>query len=129
MRWLIAKPKPVPPSLFAVKKRIENIRQSVGRDAAPVVGNGDDDVRAAQGFGRQKRLSVHTTGGYLTGTYLTSKWILDLKDETTYWCTADIGWVTGHSYVFYICGCASAKDGKKAVNKAYNKYLSGFPIF
>jgi len=72
---------------------------------------------------------VHTTGGYLTGTYLTSKWILDLKDEDTYWCTADIGWVTGHSYVFYICGCASAKDGKKAVNKAYKKYLSGFPIF
>ncbi|MGI8885093.1 MAG: acetate--CoA ligase [Pyrinomonadaceae bacterium] len=44
---------------------------------------------------------LHTTGGYLTGTYLTSKWIFDLKDEDTYWCTADIGWVTGHSYVVY----------------------------
>jgi acetyl-CoA synthetase len=44
---------------------------------------------------------LHTTGGYLTGTYLTSKWIFDLKEEDTYWCTADIGWVTGHSYVVY----------------------------
>ncbi|MDQ3041915.1 MAG: acetate--CoA ligase [Acidobacteriota bacterium] len=44
---------------------------------------------------------LHTTGGYLTGTYITSKWIFDLKEEDTYWCTADIGWVTGHSYVVY----------------------------
>ena len=44
---------------------------------------------------------LHTTGGYLTVTYITSKWVLDLKDEDTYWCTADIGWVTGHSYVVY----------------------------
>jgi acetyl-CoA synthetase len=44
---------------------------------------------------------VHTTGGYLTGTYATSKWVFDLKDEDVYWCTADIGWVTGHSYVVY----------------------------
>jgi acetyl-CoA synthetase len=44
---------------------------------------------------------VHTTGGYMTGTYLTTKWVFDLKDEDTYWCTADIGWVTGHSYIVY----------------------------
>ncbi len=44
---------------------------------------------------------VHTTGGYMTGVYLTSKWVFDLKEEDTYWCTADIGWVTGHSYVVY----------------------------
>jgi acetyl-CoA synthetase len=44
---------------------------------------------------------LHTTGGYLTGTYITSKWVFDLKEEDTYWCTADIGWVTGHSYVVY----------------------------
>ena len=44
---------------------------------------------------------VHSTGGYLLGSYLTSKWVFDLKDEDTYWCTADIGWVTGHSYVIY----------------------------
>ncbi len=44
---------------------------------------------------------MHTTGGYMCGTYLTSKYVFDLKDEDTYWCTADIGWVTGHSYIVY----------------------------
>jgi acetyl-CoA synthetase len=44
---------------------------------------------------------VHTTGGYLVGTYATTKWVFDMKDEDVYWCTADIGWVTGHSYVVY----------------------------
>jgi acetyl-CoA synthetase len=44
---------------------------------------------------------VHTTGGYLVGTYATTKLVFDLKDEDVYWCTADIGWVTGHSYVVY----------------------------
>ena len=44
---------------------------------------------------------VHTTGGYSVGTYITTKWVFDLKDEDTFWCTADIGWVTGHSYIVY----------------------------
>ncbi len=44
---------------------------------------------------------VHTTGGYLVGAYATTKWVFDLKDDDVYWCTADIGWVTGHSYVVY----------------------------
>ena len=44
---------------------------------------------------------LHTTGGYLLQAHLTSKWVFDLKDEDIYWCTADIGWVTGHSYVVY----------------------------
>ncbi|MBI3364716.1 MAG: acetate--CoA ligase [Ignavibacteriae bacterium] len=44
---------------------------------------------------------VHSTGGYLTGISITTKWVFDLKDTDTYWCTADIGWVTGHSYVVY----------------------------
>ena len=44
---------------------------------------------------------VHTTGGYLTHTLATMKWVFDLKDEDIYWCTADIGWVTGHSYTVY----------------------------
>src|SRR6478735_807250 len=44
---------------------------------------------------------VHTTGGYLTQAATTTKYVFDLKDEDVYWCTADIGWVTGHSYVVY----------------------------
>ncbi len=44
---------------------------------------------------------LHTTGGYMVSTYLTSKWVFDLKEQDIYWCTADIGWVTGHSYIVY----------------------------
>ncbi len=44
---------------------------------------------------------LHSTGGYAVGTYITSKWVFDLREEDTFWCTADIGWVTGHSYVVY----------------------------
>ena len=44
---------------------------------------------------------VHTTGGYLTGVAYTTKVVFDLKDDDVFWCTADIGWVTGHSYVVY----------------------------
>jgi acetyl-CoA synthetase len=44
---------------------------------------------------------LHTTGGYSVFTYITTKWVFDLKDEDIFWCTADIGWVTGHSYVVY----------------------------
>ncbi|OJV42200.1 MAG: acetate--CoA ligase [Acidobacteriales bacterium 59-55] len=50
--------------------------------------------------GKPKGL-VHTTGGYAVQTYLTSKYIFDLREEDVYWCSADIGWVTGHSYVVY----------------------------
>jgi acetyl-CoA synthetase len=44
---------------------------------------------------------IHTTGGYLTGVMATTKWVFDLKEDDVFWCTADIGWVTGHSYVVY----------------------------
>ncbi len=50
--------------------------------------------------GRPKGV-VHTTGGYMVWTTLTSKWIFDLKEDDTFWCSADVGWVTGHSYVVY----------------------------
>jgi acetyl-CoA synthetase len=44
---------------------------------------------------------LHSTAGYLVGAYTSSKYIFDLRDEDVYWCTADIGWVTGHSYMIY----------------------------
>jgi len=43
----------------------------------------------------------HSTGGYLLGAKLTTQWVFDLRDEDVFWCTADVGWVTGHSYVCY----------------------------
>ncbi len=50
--------------------------------------------------GKPKGL-LHTTGGYAVQTYLTTRYVFDIRDEDIYWCTADIGWVTGHSYVVY----------------------------
>ena len=44
---------------------------------------------------------LHTTGGYILGASLTHKWVFDAKEEDVYWCSADIGWVTGHSYIVY----------------------------
>jgi len=44
---------------------------------------------------------LHTTGGYLTGTASTTKYIFDLREDDVYWCTADVGWITGHSYLVY----------------------------
>jgi len=44
---------------------------------------------------------LHTTGGYLVGTYVTTKYVFDLREEDVYWCTADVGWITGHSYLVY----------------------------
>jgi acetyl-CoA synthetase len=44
---------------------------------------------------------LHTTGGYLLGAALTHKWVFDIKENDIYWCTADVGWITGHSYIVY----------------------------
>ncbi len=50
--------------------------------------------------GKPKGIS-HSSGGYLVGTYATCKYIFDMRDEDVYWCTADVGWITGHSYIVY----------------------------
>ena len=53
---------------------------------------------------------AHTTGGYMVGAAMTHKWVFDIKDDDIYWCTADIGWITGHSYITYgplANGCTS----------------------
>lgn len=44
---------------------------------------------------------MHTTGGYMTGVYATFQWVFDIKPDDIFWCTADCGWITGHSYVVY----------------------------
>ena len=51
---------------------------------------------------------LHTSGGYLTGTYSTTKYLFDMQEDDVYWCTADVGWITGHSYIVYgplVNGC------------------------
>jgi acetyl-CoA synthetase len=61
---------------------------------------------------------VHTTGGYMVYVYLTTRYVFDLKEEDTYWCTADIGWVTGHSYILYgpLCNGATSVMYEGALN-------------
>jgi len=58
-------------------------------------------IRYTSGTTGKPKGILHTTGGYLTQTAYSTKMVFDLKDEDIYWCTADIGWVTGHSYVVY----------------------------
>jgi acetyl-CoA synthetase len=44
---------------------------------------------------------MHSTGGYMVGAYLSTRYVFDLREDDVYWCTADVGWVTGHSYIVY----------------------------
>jgi acetyl-CoA synthetase len=61
---------------------------------------------------------LHTTGGYLLGTSCTHRWVFDLKPKDVYWCTADVGWVTGHSYIVYgpLCNGATTMMYEGAPN-------------
>ncbi|MCH7909961.1 MAG: acetate--CoA ligase [Candidatus Hydrogenedentes bacterium] len=103
-------------SVVVVKRTGQDVQMKSGRDVwwHEVVDDASADCPAAEldaehplfilytsgSTGKPKGI-LHTTGGYMVGTYLTAKYVFDLRDEDTYWCTADIGWVTGHSYIVY----------------------------
>lgn len=100
-----------------VQKRIGNeVTMKKGRDSwweeEVATASG---THKAKGFGAEHPLFIlytsgstgkpkgilHTSGGYMVGTYTTCKYIFDMKEDDVYWCTADVGWITGHSYITY----------------------------
>ncbi|MDB5297540.1 MAG: Acetyl-coenzyme synthetase [Phycisphaerales bacterium] len=76
-------------------------RQSADCPAEPMDSEDTLFVLYTSGSTGKPKGIQHTTAGYLLGTYLTSKYVFDLKDDDVYWCTADVGWITGHSYIVY----------------------------
>jgi acetyl-CoA synthetase len=70
-------------------------------DAVPVDSEHPLFILYTSGSTGKPKGVLHTTAGYLLGATMTSRWVFDLKEDDTYWCTADIGWITGHSYICY----------------------------
>jgi acetyl-CoA synthetase len=105
-------------SVLVVKRTGENVNMESGRDmwyhelmALPIAGNqcSIEEMDAEDPLfmlytsgttGRPKAI-LHTHGGYMVGTYTTLKYVFDIRDEDRYWCAADPGWITGHSYIVY----------------------------
>jgi acetyl-CoA synthetase len=73
------------------------------RDCAPAVMDAEDPlfILYTSGSTGKPKGVLHTTAGYLLYAYQTFQWIFDIRDDDTYWCTADIGWITGHTYIVY----------------------------
>lgn len=81
----------------------EMAREDIRLHCEPVIMDSEDIlfILYTSGSTGKPKGVIHTTGGYLLFVYQTLKWVFDLKDEDVFFCTADIGWVTGHSYVVY----------------------------
>jgi acetyl-CoA synthetase len=81
----------------------EVVGESLGESKAATIVDGEHPLfilYTSGSTGKPKGI-LHTTAGYLVGAHVTSKYVFDLRDDDVYWCTADVGWVTGHSYLVY----------------------------
>jgi acetyl-CoA synthetase len=92
--------------------RYSDVRDGLSTDCEPEVMNAEDPlfILYTSGSTGKPKGVVHTTGGYAVWAATTFDWVFDYKPEDIFWCTADIGWITGHSYVVYgplACGATS----------------------
>ncbi len=112
----IASDVPSVQNVLVVQRTQQDIQMQPGRDHwwHELKANTSDDCAAEQmdsedllfilytsGTTGQPKGVVHTTGGYNLYTHMTFKWTFDIKEDDVYWCTADVGWITGHSYIVY----------------------------
>ena len=83
--------------------RYSDVRDSLGTECEPAIMNAEDPlfILYTSGSTGKPKGVVHTTGGYAIWAATTFDWIFDYKPEDIFWCTADIGWITGHTYIVY----------------------------
>jgi acetyl-CoA synthetase len=82
---------------------VAGVRANAERDGKPEIVEAEHPlfILYTSGSTGKPKGVLHTTAGYLAGAHLTTKYVFDLRDDDIYWCTADVGWVTGHSYIVY----------------------------
>jgi len=113
---VVLKESPSVRSVIVVKRHGQEVPMTAGRDfwwheetkkasdkCEPEVMDAEDTlfILYTSGSTGKPKGALHTTGGYMLYNTLTFKWIFDYRDEDIFWCTADIGWITGHSYIVY----------------------------